>query len=321
MRRVGWLVAFCGCGLGVQGTFVAGDGGPPPDAASGSDALAPPPPPGDDAGVDAPACTADLANDPKNCGACGRDCGGSACTAGACAPVAIVTTSPNDVRSVAVSDTRLFWSSQSAATIRAAALDGTGSVVVVSRAAEEIAVDATWLYYVSGGNLRRAKHDGSADTQLASGWGGCVFVGPSPLVYGLDASSKLFELDTTTLAQRTVATSADGVFQPWGVAVSGADLYWSGIQHNFPDGGIWRRPLDGGVTAEILLHQGNPNCLTMHDSMLWWPNADEGAILRSDLAGAGRVVLATGQTIPTTVAVDAKFVYWNSGNSVMRLAR
>jgi hypothetical protein len=111
---------------------------------------------------------------------------------------------------------------------------------------------------------------------------------------------------------------------PWGVAVTGNDVYWSGNQHGVPDGGIWRLALDGGRVAEIVPHLANPNCITVYDDALWWPNSDDGTIMTSDLSGNGVRVLATGQdrvNPPTTVAVDSKFVYWNSGTNIMRLAR
>src|SRR3990172_1836857 len=67
-----------GCGLTVAGTL-----GTTGDAASGDGAL------DGEAGPCTPSPS--FATDPRNCGSCGHDCLGGACTAGACEPFALVT--------------------------------------------------------------------------------------------------------------------------------------------------------------------------------------------------------------------------------------
>jgi hypothetical protein len=85
---VGALLAGCDLVIGLGDLVYTGPDGaadaPGPDVA--------PPDATDDLplAVDA-GCEADVASDPKNCGACGHDCLGGACDAGACQP-ALVTT-------------------------------------------------------------------------------------------------------------------------------------------------------------------------------------------------------------------------------------
>jgi hypothetical protein len=78
------------------------EGGPPDEAGPG----------------DADASCGDIANDPKNCGACGHDCLGQQCHSGRCDP-AVLVTDQDDPRAIAVDDTRVYWGSGGAGGVNA----------------------------------------------------------------------------------------------------------------------------------------------------------------------------------------------------------
>lgn len=55
-----------------------------------------------------PGC-GDLSSDPKNCGVCGHDCLGGACVMAACQAVEIRTTEDDNVQSIAIDSTSIYW--------------------------------------------------------------------------------------------------------------------------------------------------------------------------------------------------------------------
>ena len=107
-----------GCGGGVVSSSPGDAGTNLGDA--GSDALVPDTgsPIQDSGAIDSgtitppDACGADIQNDPRNCGACGLDCGTSACVAGFCsaAPIVLASGTTPDLVAVGVAD--FYWSTQ-----------------------------------------------------------------------------------------------------------------------------------------------------------------------------------------------------------------
>jgi hypothetical protein len=117
MRRVPALVtaaalAAGGCAALLsldEVTYVGGardadgtdDAAPRPDASGEPDA-------GRDGGGDGAPCTADPRTDPRNCGACNRDCLGGTCIDGGCQPFELARglSAPGEL---AVDDTYVYW--------------------------------------------------------------------------------------------------------------------------------------------------------------------------------------------------------------------
>jgi hypothetical protein len=283
---------------------------------------------GDDASpgaTDAGGCDANLADDPAHCGRCDRDCAGGACLSGSCAPVAIAS-STAAIRALGVSDDYLVWVTLQRQIFRAN-LDGGGGKPILTTSADvsELVVAGSSIYYTTG-DLHRVDIDGNGDQVVASGRADACLQVSGTLVYIVNGSTAPLSIDVVDMdsgTRKTFVPSQD-LIQPWGVAVTSTDVYWSGNQHLNPDGGIWRMNLSGGTPTEVVPHLANPNCLTLYQGALYWPNSDDGTIMTSAPDGTGASVLATGQDLtdpPTTVAVDARFVYWQSGTNVMRLAR
>jgi hypothetical protein len=94
----------------ADATTPEGDANVEPDARDGSHETGG----GGDAKADAPVTCGDTSSDPANCGKCGHDCLGGACTAGACGPVAI-TTMAGTPGVLAADATYLYWVDNSVA--------------------------------------------------------------------------------------------------------------------------------------------------------------------------------------------------------------
>jgi hypothetical protein len=225
-----------------------------------------------------------------------------------------------------VSSSYIVWATV-APQIYRSALDGSGAQPIATPidGISELVVDGTDIYYTTG-DLHRVAIDGTGDTTLVTGGADACLQISGTTAYVVAGSSSPVSVDAIDLTggTRTPLVPAADLLLPWGVAVTVGDVYWSGNQQGNPDGGIWRLPLDGGAASEIVPHLANPNCLTVYGGALFWPNSDDGTIMTSALDGSGARVLATGQDTaypPTTVAVDARFVYWSSGSSIQRLAR
>jgi hypothetical protein len=268
-------------------------------------------------------CVADLASDPKNCGACGHDCAGGDCSSGRCVAIAIVTEGNAEVvRAVTANDTHVYWANSTTGRIQRIGVDGSGREEVADSGATQLAIDSTHLYFTSGG-LRRLDLGTRTQQTIAAGTNACIGLDPDGVhLYGVGANSTIIVVQKDGGDLRTVLGPEAGVARPWGVAATSTDWYWSQGLHLEPDGSILRRARPNGPTTPVHLFQLNPNCILIaDDGRLYWPNADQGSIHRSELDGASYETLATAQDVPTQVAVTSKFIYWNNGNKVMRLAR
>ncbi len=73
------------------------------DAGNSFDALEAP-----DVFVDSPVCAADTKNDPNNCGTCGHDCCGGACTDGICQP-RVLASQQSDPSFLIADDSYVYW--------------------------------------------------------------------------------------------------------------------------------------------------------------------------------------------------------------------
>ncbi len=259
----------------------AREGGPidasaPPDSTAPGDASAP---------IDGPAVrTADVYGDPSNCGACGHDCQGGACSAGACGPVTLAVT--HGSIGIAIDSTYVYWADNEAGAIekisKSLTREGTPSTVASGAPAQNIqavASDGTYLYWTNkttSGQVRRALPTGAALTTLASNQS---------------------QPDWIASNGTTVSWTNQGSNQVMAVAVTS-------------DGGVAPTQLNatgenGTVPAGIAIDAVN----------VYYATKTTGGGLAESVPLAGGAISQLGSATYVGIAVDNQNVYWTGGAS------
>ncbi len=234
----------------------------------------------------------DLGADPKNCGACGHDCLGGACTAGACQPTTLVS-GQAAVSRIVPTASKLFWSrgktNSQTSGIFTADLDGQNAAPLYGTLGYcgALAASATHVYFACDGQLLRCAQ------------GSC---GSGPANLATQASVSDMAFDATN--DRLYFT----VYTPYNSKVGGF---------------VGSIPAAGGAVARLVAaDQPSPSSIQLLGGQVYWLN---GGTYQSDAfqydGGLRRAPLGTNQS-PTTVAadttaadlaglaVDANTAYW-----------
>jgi len=114
---------------------------------------------------------------------------------------------------------------------------------------------------------------------------------------------------------------ASGQNQPMGIAVDATSVYWATI-----DGAVVKVPTAGGALTTLATGANNPNvtAIAVDERSVYWTTLAAlecalppgiglfcgGAVMRVPKGGGSSTVLATGQTGPHALAIDATNVYW-----------
>lgn len=308
--------------------------------------------------VDAGACPGvDLETDGANCGACGHDCLGGACQAGACQPV-LVADGQGAGRGILVDDTHVYWTAQQA--IRRAAKDTLAIETVATfpgTGFRMIAFDGH-VYWATRdtGLVARAAMVANANTEtIASAQGdvgGLATDGTNVYWNTYPTGGSIFA-GTTAGATRVdlLGVPTDNLT---GLELVGSTLYFielgAGL-YSVPVGGgsptlvvpgvgTWEVAIDGqdvflasaatdqilhttlaGAPPTVLGPAVNPWGLAVDDTYVYGANEDGDTISRVPRAGGATEVLATSPA-PVGITVDAVAVYWSTyAGQVFRLAK
>jgi hypothetical protein len=210
-------------------------------------------------------CETDTTSDPANCGGCGHDCLGAACSAGFCAPSVLAMRSGS--RSILRTDDGLYFTTTDGGAtgevlflplLPDGGLSPDGGVVVLAVGQENpngLSADGTFVYW---GNLL----------------GTSVMRAPR---HGEGAASSI----------------ADAQPGPIDTVVDDGHIYWANIR-DVPDaGGIHRALKDGGEHV-VLAASGPGSRALVGDAVdLYWVNDVDHTILKVARDGGAAAVLAS----------------------------
>jgi hypothetical protein len=243
--------------------------------------------------------------------------------------------------SIAVGPTSVVWTNYGDVTgapkaLMTVPLDGGDPITLVADGTfGAYAVDATSVYYDGGGSLMKIPLAGGSPTPVTSlgvSWSlasGVVLDATS--VYWEDASSYHGEVRTAPLAGGPSVL----LYSPYSppstpafimiplLAVDATNVYGATYDPFNAVGSIVSVPLEGGTLVTLASGHFHPAFLAVDARAVYWVNSDFsapvpgfrspdmiGTVMKAALTGGTPAVLASGQSDPRAIAVDAKNVYW-----------
>ncbi|MDI1433574.1 hypothetical protein [Polyangium sorediatum] len=230
-------------------------------------------------------------------------------------------------------------------TITAFPLDGSGEPrVLASRIVNPaaMAISATHVYWLDGGNVDRDYVDGFvASAPLAGGAHKVLAAGErQPRGLAVDATHVYWarrdvyqqgEVVRMPIAGGPIEVVSPG--QDWvkRITIVGTDVYWiSAKDLEGTRGTVRKAPVKGGPALDVALADTSMCGMAIDGDAIYWtdPGNVDGAgartggrILKQRLTGGGDpIVLASGQDRPCYIAVDATHVYFST-RSLERVKR
>jgi hypothetical protein len=275
----------------------------------------------DDGGNEAasPTCTPSPSfdTDAKNCGHCGHDCLGGTCASSQCTETVIVS-GQDSLSGIAIDGNDLFFVT-GGGQVRHAALDGTNITdVAKAPAADNMAVDATFVYVATSDDrhIYRARRDGTGSADpIAPCTGAClgVTVHEGQVYFTDRGEGSLRRVETNN----TATTLASGLDAPEGVFPGPSRFLVS----NEAAGNILALPY-GASSFTHVLDVADPVSAMEDGTDFWVVSQSPKQILRIPLAGGSPTIVAQVTSQPVGMAQTDEAIYWVTGDGkVHRLAK
>ncbi len=278
----------------------------------------------EDAGIDAASpCgpSVDFTQDAQNCGTCGHDCLGGACSAGECMPF-VIAQGQADAQHMAVSGNFVFWTATSQSQVRRCPKSGcvgdAGAFAVSQPFAIGITADPRFVYFSAetAGRIVRADPVSAAQvTFLDKQSRPALMTGDKTDLYWLNLgtagqvnTSTLVKLSKDGGAPVVIAPGLDGLLD---IALNTKWVYFTTAKNEvraceLPDcaGG----PVDLVVAGSSKGLSG----LTADDNFVYWTATVGANVTRCAAAGCGQnpETIAQSQNGARSIVVDGAMLYW-----------
>jgi hypothetical protein len=284
-------------------------------------------------------CT-DTQTDNKNCGQCGHDCLGSACTAGKCQPIEVASNIPvppvGAMGIFGVGDTYLYYdvfasasyfayrvnknSTQASGTLIYDGGDGSG-IFPIGVSGNTMVFNDSGAYTCS---VSTATSCTSSAAYVADQLYGIVrWVNSPPQNFAVEDASEHHIIQWYSMSGNHVATFDDyeaGAFHPWSLAVGNSVYFVRELNSVYSlfstnsSSSSTKVKLTDSLTANMVLSDANDK------SILLWDTSSSGSKLyRVPVTGGNPQQITTSAASPPTRAVteDASYVYWFDGDGTI----
>jgi hypothetical protein len=274
---------------------------------------------GQDGGDEDAAVCGDILTDPSNCGACGHDCLGGACSAGACQPVVLVAGLEQPYW-MALDDANVYWTEPLTGRIMRVAKAGGAPTVVADGLPSpgEITFNGGNVYWTDSvaGTVNKLDLSGGSPVALASGL-------LAPLSLAVDGADVYFWTNGDHTLRRLAGSPvvvASGL-TVLDMALGTGSLYCSTI-----DGSILRFPSDGGNAEILAVSQVTYPDSGLSDYSAWgiavdmtnvywvdranWSGLDTARVLSAPVDGGTSTLLCAGCGGAIYITADPSGIYW-----------
>jgi len=262
----------------------------------------------------------DTSDDKNHCGACGHSCQTGDCNDGKCQPVTLAS-GRDQPWGIAVSEKYLYWVDQGSHIVfRMTLADGAAGPLAVSdyqcaRAAGAVIVDEMYVYW-AGSYVCRNLHGGGAEERFGSG----MYTGDSQGVQSLALNSTA--VYAHAYSDAWIGTVEYGIYHyQYGVSAivaNEAGLYWL-ERTSTGDGKVMNAPATNIDTSAAfsLTYSDISDGIAVYGGRIYWTARTStagptGSVFSISTAGGSIQTIATSQTNPSAIAVDASGVYWTN---------
>ncbi len=206
----------------------------------------------------------------------------------------------------------LHWTDSAAGTVNKMPLAG-GTVTPLALGLNNpgpIAIDATYAYFVIT-NLNQVSKVPLAGGSVApvvtltQFLQGIVVDATNVYVPHYDGST-MVTIEKVPIGGGAATQIGSGPGYTGGIAIDANNVYFT-LQQAGP---VMRSPIAGGATVQVAA--GNGAGITSDGTSIYWADNQSGKVKNAPIAGGTTTTLAAGQVLPTSVAVDATYVYWGN---------